>query len=200
MTKPPVGSIYLNDENSQNECKETKVKQNNFLMDTNEEIFSLLDNKDGIPDFVSSISSSSSQLDYDKMAMEAMAEVDWFDDTTKSRTKALHDYKGNKWEGLYNKKGSVNEKKDNIHMIEEDIENEIDSEYSVTLKKGEREHLVHKINKEIEADKQLFKLNSSKEFTNLNDSISSIGSSSSKSIKGSCYLRRTRDSRKQSTN
>lgn len=151
------------------------------MLETNDEIFSLLDNQDAVPDFVSSISSSSSQIDYDKMAMEAMAEVDCFDESANLKIKKLHDYRNNKWEGLYNK-GAVNDKKDNIHVIEEDIENEIDSDYSVTLKKGEREHLIHRINKEIEADNQLFKLNTSKESKNLEDSISSISSSKSKSI------------------
>lgn len=158
------------------------MNQDNLLLDTNDEIFTLLENQDVVPDFVSSISSSSSQIDYDKMAMEAMAEVDCFDENANAKSKNLHDYRGNKWEGLYNKKGMVLDKKDNIHIIEEDIENEIDSDYSVTMKKGEREHIIHRINKEIEADKELFKLNSSKESQNLEDSISSIGSSKSKSI------------------
>lgn len=96
------------------------------------------------------------------MALEAMAEADWLDVDDKSKPKTLHDYKNSKWEGLYDKADSVHKKADHIHVIEEDVENEIDSDYSMTLKNG-RGQVIRSLNREIEADNYLFVLDSSKD-------------------------------------
>lgn len=56
----------------------------------------------------------------------------------------------------------MHKKADHIHVIEEDVENEIDSDYSMTLKNG-RDQVIRSLNREIEADNYLFVLDSSKD-------------------------------------
>lgn len=158
-----------------------EVKREIQTLDSND-VFLLLDQADCEGDFASSLSSNSSQVDYDRMAIEAMAEVRSISEEKDSN---LHDYKNSKWEGLYNKHNSSQNKPDHIHIIEEDIENEIDSEYSMTLRNDKKQSLLSRINREIEAKYNVSMLNSSKEFRTLNGSTSSISSYSNRSCKGS---------------
>lgn len=134
------------------------------------EVFNLLDGADCDTDFISSLSSSSSQIDYDKMAIDAMEEVLLNNESVNDKANNLHDYSNsNKWTDGYNK-GMSKIKTDDIDVIEEDIENEIDSDYSMTLRKGQGNRLLAGIRHEFTAEEAINLLNSSKdldsEFTN----------------------------------
>ena len=73
------------------------------------------------------------------MAIEAMAEINSLETKANDKNIKAKWSKNNKWEELYNKE-ILASNKDRIHVIEEDIENEIDSEYSMTLKKNKSVH------------------------------------------------------------
>lgn len=112
--------------------KKDKKDEFNFIDDDN--CFDLLNDADN--DFASSLSASSSQIDYDKMAMEAMEEVDEIVDTK------VKVHPNNSLNTPYNYQSQRSKltsdifytKTNNIDIIEEDVENEIDSEYSRTIK------------------------------------------------------------------
>ena len=197
--KPPTGKHHMEKKNQELKPKIVRKPNENLLSGTNDELFSLLDNPDWEAEFITSISSTSSQMDYDNMAIEAMAEINSLEnaDNSKETAKTLHDYKNNKWSGLYNKRGSTKDDKDKIHMIEEDIENEIDSDYSMTLKKEGREYIIQKINKEIDADNILLQFNLNQDCQLLDDSNSSLSSIGLK-LNESSSSRRTRENRNQS--
>lgn len=159
-----------------------------------DDMFNLLDNPDCDADFASSISSSSSQMDYDKMAMDAMAEIDELDvQPPLVKPSTLHDYQSRpKWDNSYNQSLPNKIKNDKIEIIEEDIENEIDSEYSMTLKKGDRRLNMNDIKQEFEFefDMNLQQLDISKD--SINKDVTFSSNSSCSSLNDSRRLRKDR--------
>ena len=130
-SKPPRSNkiVKKNHQISEN----SKKTKDTSLFDMNENSFNLLENDDSDAIFASSLSSSSSHLDYDNMALEAMAEADKMEEQTEDKQdNKLHNYA----------KPNQNLEFD---VIEEDIENEIDSEYSVTIKRGTNDQLINEM-------------------------------------------------------
>lgn len=128
-TKPPIGK--------------PKKKEENLLSSIDDDLFDLLSNKESDADFVSSISSNSSQIDYDKMAIDAMEEIIELDKGSHKKSNSLHNYETpSNWVTQCNQNYADKIKTSDIDTIEEDIENEVDSEYSMTLKRGEHEAIL----------------------------------------------------------
>lgn len=131
ITKPPTGRSSLKEKKKplvNNIMNKSKEKS---LMDFSDDSFNLLDVPDCDADFMSSLSSSSSQIDYDNLAMEAMYEADKIENSANSKTNKLHNYPSSR---VTSDKFYSNTK--NIDIIEEDFENEMDSDYSITIKRG----------------------------------------------------------------
>ena len=136
--------------------KPKKSKTENLLMDMNEEEFDVFGGSDLGADFASSLSSSTSQPDFDNMAMEAWEEVDNLKEEKPLKQAKLHDYPtpGSNWADDYNKGLPSKIKTNDIDVIEEDIENEIDSDYSITLKRGEHSRVFSEIKQELDIDSE----------------------------------------------
>lgn len=126
------------------------------------------------------------------MAMDAMAEIDELNvQPPLVKPSTLHDYQSRpKWDNSYNQSLPNKIKNDNIDIIEEDFENEIDSEYSMTLRKGDRRLNMNDFKQEFELDQKLQQLDISKESTNKEVSFSS--NSSLSSLNDSRRLRKDR--------
>lgn len=114
-------------------------------------------------EFASNISSLASQPDYDNMAIDAYEEAVDYKDEHKPKTVKLHDYSKpeSNWADDYNKGLPSKIKANNMVVIEEDIENEVDSDYSMTLKHNT--HVISDIRKEIDLDESINLLNTSRE-------------------------------------
>jgi len=159
VTKPPTGRPAQ--EISSNKNK--KTSEENLLGSLDGGMFDLIGNADWGADFASSLSSNSSQIDFDKMALDAMEEVEDFHNAG-SKPKSLHDYSSKStWDNPWNKNYANKIKTDDIDIIEEDIENEIDSDYSMTLKKGEIHEVCAEIKKELNTEQSVALLNASRD-------------------------------------
>ncbi|CAI2378238.1 unnamed protein product [Moneuplotes crassus] len=117
------------------EATEKPVKNMNNLLSMSNEIFDVMDSQHLDGDLASSLSSQTSQPDYDNMAMEAWEEVDKIKEDKPQKQVKLHNYTTpeSNWVDDYNKGFPSKIKTNDIDVIEEDIENEIDSDYSITL-------------------------------------------------------------------
>ncbi len=114
--------------------KTKKLRKSNLLSMSNE-VFDVFDTPNMNGDLASSLSSQSSQPDYDNMAMEAWEEVDGIKEEKPAKQEKLHNYTTpeSNWAEDYNNGLSSKLKTNDIDVIVEDIENEIDSDYSMTL-------------------------------------------------------------------
>lgn len=134
-----------------------------MLAEVDHDFFDLLDAPMCDDEFASNISSLASQPDYDNMAIDAYEEAVDYTDEHKSKPVKLHDYAKpeSNWADDYNKGLPSKIKANNMVVIEEDVENEIDSDYSMTLKHNE--HVISDIRKEIDLDDSVNLINTSRD-------------------------------------
>jgi hypothetical protein len=161
----PNPTLYPKNESSNKPpTGKPKKKEENLLSSIDDDVFDLLSNKESEADFVSSISSNSSQIDYDKMAIDAMEEIIELDKGGHTKSNSLHNYeKSSNWATPCNQNYADKIKTSDIDIIEEDIENEIDSEYSMTFKRGEHNAILASIKREIEVEEEVGVLDGSKD-------------------------------------
>ncbi|CAI2379258.1 unnamed protein product [Moneuplotes crassus] len=134
LTSSPFELALENGKKPDEEAIKDFASSTNLLSMSNE-IFDVLDSSNLVGELRSSLSSQTSQPDYDNMAMEAWEEVDKIKEEKPPKQVKLHNYTtpDSNWADDYNNGFPSKINTNDIDIIVEDFENEIDSDYSMTI-------------------------------------------------------------------